>query len=102
MRGMIVAAAAAALSVTGCASMGTNYSESAVQSLKPGMTQREVIALMGEPNSRVRLDDGREQLGWTHSTANAFGSAKARAIYLGFDANGRYNGKSSSSQMKSR
>jgi hypothetical protein len=75
-------------SVSGCVSVGTNYSEAAATQLQPGMTRAEVVRLLGKPNSIVTLSDGREQLGWVHSTGSMFG-AKARSLTLPFDQDGR-------------
>ena len=37
----------------GCVSMGTNYDPVAVSQIAPGTPMAEVIALLGEPNSRT-------------------------------------------------
>jgi hypothetical protein len=68
--------------------MGTNYDPAAVNRLQKGMTQTEVIQMLGKPNTISTLPDGRVQLGWVHSTGSMFG-ANARAVSLLFDANGK-------------
>lgn len=78
----------AALLLAGCVSMGTNYDPAAVNRLQKGMTQTEVIQMLGKPNTISTLPDGRVQLGWVHSTGSMFG-ANARAVSLLFDANGK-------------
>jgi hypothetical protein len=79
--------AAFALALSGCVSVGTNYSEAAAAQLRPGMSEAEVIQRLGKPNSVVTLSDGRQQLGWTHSEGSMFG-AKARSLTLPFSADG--------------
>ena len=79
---------AAALMISGCVSMGTNYRPEAVQALKPGMTKSEVIALLGKPNSKMAMPDGKTILGWVHSTGSMFG-ANARSVSLQFDVDGK-------------
>lgn len=81
-------AAVLLFSLPGCVSVGTNYSEAAATQLQPGMTRSEVIRLLGRPNSIVTLSNGREQLGWVHSTGSMFG-AKARSLTLPFSPDGR-------------
>jgi hypothetical protein len=78
----------AALMIAGCVSMGTNYDPAAVGRLQKGMTQAEVIQMLGKPNTISTLPDGRVQLGWVHSTGSMFG-ANARGVSLLFDTNGR-------------
>jgi hypothetical protein len=77
-----------ALMLAGCVSMGTNYDPAAVGRLQKGMTQAEVIQMLGKPNTITTLSDGRTQLGWVHSTGSMFG-ANARAVSLLFDTSGR-------------
>ena len=65
----------------GCVSMGTNYDPVAVS---------QVIALLGEPNSRTTLPDGATHLMWLHSTGTAWGTAESRAAVLSFDRQGKF------------
>ena len=76
------------LTLAGCVSMGTNYSDAAVTQLQPGMSKAEVIRLLGSPNSTVSMSDGRVQLGWVHSQGSMFG-AKAKTLTLPFGPDGR-------------
>lgn len=77
-----------AIGLSGCVSMGTNYSEAAVDRLQPGMPKSAVIELLGKPSSVVSLSDGRQQLGWLYSQGSMFG-AKARSLTLPFGPDGR-------------
>lgn len=91
---------AVVLLVSGCASVGTNFDPAAVQSLQPGMTEAQVIQVLGSPNSRTRLADGSEMLGWTYGHAVAFGSASGKAAILRFGPDGRYVGIMSSTETR--
>lgn len=79
----------ASLSCTGCVSMGTNYNPTLVSQLQSGMTKEQVVAMLGTPNTVLRLGDGSQNLVWTHSTGSIAG-ATARSLTLLFDANGKY------------
>jgi hypothetical protein len=78
----------AALLLTGCVSMGTNYDPDAIDRLRIGMTTAEVIQLLGQPNQVVNNSDGTQRLVWVHSTGSMFG-ANARSVGLPFGADGR-------------
>jgi len=78
----------AALLSTGCMSAGTNYDPAAVQRLRVGMTETEVIQMLGKPNQVIRNSDGSERLVWVHSTGSMFG-ANARSVGLPFGPDGR-------------
>ncbi|MDP3403106.1 MAG: hypothetical protein Q8S03_00370 [Brevundimonas sp.] len=75
---------------SGCVSMGTNYDPVAVSQIAPGTPMAEVIARLGEPNSRTTLPDGGTHLMWLHSTGTAWGTADSRAAVLSFDRQGRF------------
>lgn len=77
------------LLLAGCASVGTDYDVNALSQLKPGMSQTEVIGMLGKPNTQARLPDGKTVLVWSHSKAKAFGSVNARSVSLQFDADGK-------------
>jgi len=80
--------AIAALLLAGCVSMGTNYDVAAVDRLQIGMTEAEVIRLLGQPNQIVTNSDGSERLVWVHSTGSMFG-ANARSVGLLFGPSGK-------------
>lgn len=69
MRALIAAAAIAAL--MGCA--GTNFSYDKARQVEVGMTEAELIGLMGSPYS-VTSRSGSQLWIWSH--ANVFGSAR--------------------------
>lgn len=75
---------------SGCVSMGTNYDPAAVAQIAPGTPMAEVIARLGEPNSRTTLPDGGSHLMWLHSTGTAWGTAESRAAVLSFDRQGKF------------
>jgi hypothetical protein len=91
----------AVLLTAACASVGTNFDVATVQSLQPGMSEAQVVGLLGAPNSRTRLPDGSEMLGWTYGHGTAFGSASGKAAMLKFAPDGRYVGIVSTSEMRS-
>lgn len=88
----------AALALSGCVSMGTDYDPAVAQSLPVGTSQAEAIRLLGQPNNVTTLTDGSRNLMWLHSTGNALGQGRARSVILHFDAQGRYTGMVSSNQ----
>ena len=97
-----IAILGAAMLMAGCVSVGTNYDVNALSQLKPGMSQTDVIGLLGKPNSQVKLPDGKTVLGWVHSTGTAFGSASARSVSLQFDADGRLIDSGYQTQFETR
>ena len=64
----------------GCASTGTNFNPNAVSQLHAGMTESDVIVLMGHPNGQSSLPNGGHILVWMHSTGTAFGTGEARSV----------------------
>ena len=78
----------AALLLSGCVSMGTNYDAAAVDRLRVGMTKAEVVQMLGQPNQVITNSDGTERLIWVHSTGSAFG-ANARSVGLPFGRDGK-------------
>ena len=73
----------AALMLSGCVSMGTNYDAAAVDRLQVGMTKAEVVSMLGQPNQVITGSGGNERLIWVHSTGSIMG-AKARSVGLPF------------------
>ena len=89
-----------AIFLGGCVSVGTNYDPAVAHSLSIGMTEAEVIQRLGQPNNVTILADGSRNLLWMHSTGNALGQGRAKAIILRFDQQGRYAGMVSSTQTR--
>lgn len=77
----------AALLLAGCA-VGTNYDVNSLSQLKPGMSQAEVVGMLGKPYTESRLPDGTTMLGWMHARSTGF-SARGRSVQLRFDSSGR-------------
>ena len=90
MNRIAIALGALAITLGGCISMGTNYDAAAVDQITAGTPMSEVIARLGQPNSRTTLPNGQTQLMWLHSTGTAWGTADARSAALLFDAEGRF------------
>ena len=86
--------------VSGCVSVGTNYDPAVAMSLQVGTPEAEVIRRLGQPNNVTVLADGTRQLLWMHSSGNALGQGRSRAVVLRFDAQGRYTGMVSSTQTQ--
>jgi hypothetical protein len=80
--------AAAALALAGCVSMGTNYDPNRVASLRAGMSEAEVVALLGKPNGVATNPNGQRVLVWMLSSGSMFG-ANARSLSLVFGPDGR-------------
>lgn len=93
MKRLVSALAAATISgvvLGGCVSMGTNYDPALIDQIAPGTPVADVIARLGEPNSRTTLPNGQTQLMWLHSRGTAWGAADARSAALLFDADGKF------------
>jgi outer membrane protein assembly factor BamE (lipoprotein component of BamABCDE complex) len=85
-----------------CATVGTNYSETALDALRPGMSQAEVISYLGRPTQRTTLADGSEQWMWVYAKANAFGAARSKAVMLKFGPDKRFVEVASATQTQIR
>lgn len=77
-----------------CASVGTNFNSDNVKKLKPGMTEEQVINLLGaKPMQRTKIGKGQEyMLSWNYASATSlpFGigaSSKAKGLVITFDGN---------------
>jgi len=77
-----------------CASTGTDFNSDNVKKLKPGMTEEQVINLLGaKPMQRTKTGKGQEyMLSWAYSSAYAlpFGigtKSKAKGLIITFDGN---------------
>ena len=68
-----LAAFAVVVAVAGCA--GTPFKWEDTQKVQPGMTEAEVVAILGNPYSRSMVNGNVTVLTW--SFASAFGSARA-------------------------
>jgi hypothetical protein len=62
-----------ALLAAGCA--GTAFRWEDTERVKPGMTEAEVVAILGKPYSRTQSSNGNKILTWSFATA--FGGARA-------------------------
>jgi hypothetical protein len=97
---MRIAILIAATALSGCVSVGTNYDPAVAMSLPIGTSEAQVVRQLGQPNNITVLADGTRNLLWMHSTGNALGQGRSRAVILHFDAHGRYTGMVSSTQTK--
>lgn len=103
--------ALAAVLLTACASMGTKVDTAQVSQFKRGVTtQADVIAALGEPNTRATLDDGSSQIGYIHAQATTKPATfipivgifaggmdtESTTVNFVFDANGTLKSTSSS------
>jgi hypothetical protein len=79
---------AAFLTLAGCVSVGTNYDPNRVSALHAGMSEAEVVALLGKPNGVATNANGQRVLFWMHSTGSMFGGS-ARSLTLVFGPDGR-------------
>lgn len=73
MRFHALAIAAFAGAIAACA--GTNFSAEDVAKVHNGMTEAEVIAILGKPYARSTINTDAAILTWTY--AQAFGGAKS-------------------------
>ncbi len=70
----VITVVAVMTAVSGCA--GTNFRWEDTEKVKQGMTEEEVIAILGKPYSRVQFEN-RTRLVWTYATL--IGGARAVA-----------------------
>lgn len=70
----LFAAVALLLLLSGC--VGTNFSWESARQIKPGMTESEVVALMGDPYQIVSDKEGTK---WIWAWANLY-SANSRSM----------------------
>jgi hypothetical protein len=87
---MRIVIAVTSLMLASCVSVGTNYDPTVAEQLSLGTSRAQVIALLGQPNSRTIGADGTEFLMWLHSRGTGWGTAKARSVTMQFDQQGRY------------
>ncbi len=107
-----VAALIIAVLTAGCASTGTKVETAQVNQFKRGLTtQADVIAALGEPNTRATLEDGSTQIGYVHAEVTTKPATfipivgmfaggmdtQSTAVNFVFDANGKLKSTSSSS-----
>ena len=79
-----------ALALTACATGGgSNFNEARVQELRPGMSEPEVIALLGaKPMAREFEIDGSYVAAWLYVRSNPFTlNSESKNAYLKFDRN---------------
>lgn len=81
-----IAAISAAALLSGCATAGNKINWDNARAVKQGMTQQEVIALMGEPVKVASRDDGTTRYVWVY--VNLW-SGRNQSAALDFDQDGR-------------
>lgn len=74
---ILISAVLAIAVLSGCA--GTNFSYDEARRVEVGMTEAEVMRIMGRPYTVVSRPDGQM---WVWSHANAFGAAKSVSFRL--------------------
>lgn len=73
---LVVVALAGATALSGCLASSTSKTEhqgrpvsgETLARVHPGMAEADVIALLGEPSQRTRIDEHNEILRWTYRT----------------------------------
>ncbi len=101
-RTLFVAAVCLTLGLSACASGGKNYDPAAVSQIAVGTPIAEVIARLGEPNSRINGPDGSTNLVWIHTRVTGLGTVDSRSALLVFDPNGRFVRVASTTQQNIR
>ena len=75
-----------ALILTACASSGENFSEQSIDQLKPGMTEQQVIDILGgTPVSRAYNSDGSYVAVWHYVRVVYVSTTDNKLITLLFD-----------------
>ena len=69
----------------GCATSGTHFEWQDVERLRPGMSERDVVAILGRPYMVATGTDGTDTLTWSWASASAFGGVSSRAVSLRFE-----------------
>jgi outer membrane protein assembly factor BamE (lipoprotein component of BamABCDE complex) len=87
----------ALIMLASCASIGPDYDQAAANKIKTGMSQEEVLGLLGQPTTTANNDKGIVVMQWTHGEASAFGAVTARSIQVIFDKSGKVTTVSQSS-----
>ena len=89
-----------------CASTGRDFNSDNVSKLKPGMTEEQVINLLGaQPMQRTKTGKGQEyMLSWNYASAYAlpFGigaKSKAKGLVITFDGNKKMREVTSETNM---
>jgi hypothetical protein len=70
-----------------CASAGRNFDSAAADRVTIGMSEEEVIALLGQPQHTQVDQQGGRWLSWVHSRASVFSSSTKQ--FLVHIANGK-------------
>jgi hypothetical protein len=94
--------AVAAVLLSGCATIGTNYDPAIIDSFEPGMSKAQIITQLGRPMTVASLPDGRQQLMWVYSRGTMFGTARGQSVMLMFDKQGSYIGVVSQAETNIR
>lgn len=74
----IIAITVIAYGLSGCVSAGTQIEWDRARQVQAGMTQPEVIALMGRPYSVTSRGEGRQTWVWVY--VNAFAGSQSAAL----------------------
>jgi outer membrane protein assembly factor BamE (lipoprotein component of BamABCDE complex) len=72
---LLAATVAAALLAVGCA--GTPFRWEAARQIRPGMTEQQVVAIMGDPLSVAVTPNGNA---WVWTYADGFGHARTLSV----------------------
>jgi hypothetical protein len=68
----------------GCATAGTHFELRDVDRLRPGMSEHEVVAILGRPYQVTTDAGGIDTLTWSWARVNAFTGTRSRAVTLRF------------------
>ena len=80
-----MAALCLGLSLAGCATVGRNFPDEAVDEIRRGQTtQEDILRILGEP-WRTGVEDGQRTWTYARYRYSLFGGAKTKDLVLRFD-----------------
>lgn len=79
----------ALVGLVGCATVGKDFSESEVASIKKGVTtEQTILTTFGKPSTVSVDSDGNKVFAWTYAHANAFSVAQGKALSVKINKDG--------------
>lgn len=80
----------AVILLTACATSGTKFEMSAVNTMQPGVTTyQEAVAKLGKPHGVSIAADGAKNVVWAWAQAGGFTGVQSRAVRILFDKDGK-------------
>ena len=95
-----IVAVALVAALTGCVSVGKDFSMADVDAMQPGVTTfQDAVAKLGEPASTSMAGDGQKLASWVR-VASGLGSTTQKAVSIVFGKDGKMIRVGSRSNVK--